>query len=88
MFQVPENEEDPLGPLRITDRRGNIRKENILQFREPSQIPNIAHPTSQGHRRSILARIFTRRKRDSQESALVKGSTSTDDSNQNRTTVK
>lgn len=92
VFQVPEHEEGPLGPLRITDRRGNIRTENVLQFREPTQTvetsPNTTNPSStQSHRRSVLARLFARRKNDSQESSLVKGSTSTDDSNLNRTTV-
>jgi hypothetical protein len=86
IFEVPEHEEGPLGPLRITDRRGNIRKENSVQFREQSEIsntsPNIDHCLTQnGRRRSVLARLFARRKNDSQESSLVKGSTSTDDSN-------
>ncbi len=92
VFQVPEHEEDPLGPLRITDRRGNIRRETSVQFREPSETPdrspNIDHHSPQGRRRSLLARLFARRKNDSQESSLVKGSTSTDDSNQARTIVK
>lgn len=83
---MPEHEEGPLGPLRITDRRGNIRKENSVQFREPFEtIENspIHQPSStQNRRRSVLAKLFARRKNDSQESTLVKGSTSTDDSNQ------
>jgi hypothetical protein len=33
VFQVPEHEEGPLGPLTLTDRRGNIRKENSFRFR-------------------------------------------------------
>ncbi|CAF1094276.1 unnamed protein product [Rotaria sordida] len=88
VFQVPEHEEGPLGPLTLTDRRGNIRKENSFRHREQSETSNIDHhdPNSR-HRRSILARIFAKRKTDSQESALVKGSTSTDESNQPRTTT-
>jgi hypothetical protein len=92
VFQVPEHEEGPLGPLRLNDRRGNIRKENNFQFREqletPDLSPNIDHRSTQGRRRSLLARLFARRKNDSQESSLVKGSTSTDDSNQPKTSVK
>lgn len=87
VFQVPEHEEGPLGPLRITDRQGNIRKENISQFLAPSPTPNIDHSTVQNRRRSVLARIFARQKHDSQESTLVKGSSSTEDSNQNRPSV-
>jgi hypothetical protein len=48
----------------------------------------MGHRSTQGHRRSVLARIFARRKDDSQESSLVKGSTSTDDSNQPKISVK
>ena len=33
VFQVPDHEEGPLGPLRITDPRGNIRKESSTLFR-------------------------------------------------------
>ncbi len=33
VFQVPEHEEGPLGPLTLTDRRGNIRKEKTNSFR-------------------------------------------------------
>jgi hypothetical protein len=33
VFQVPEHEEGPLGPLTLTDRRGNIRRENSFRFR-------------------------------------------------------
>ncbi len=33
VFQVPEHEEGPLGPLTLTNRRGNIRKENSFRFR-------------------------------------------------------
>lgn len=92
VFQVPEHEEGPLGPLRITDRRGNIRTENILQFREPTKpsesSPSTNPSTEQTHRRSVLARLFARRKTDSQESSLVKGSSSPDDSNSNRISVR
>lgn len=31
VFQVPEHEEGPLGPLTLTSRRGNIRKENSFR---------------------------------------------------------
>ena len=78
--------------MRLNNPRGNIRKENSFKFREPpatvESSPNIDHCKTQGRRRSVLARLFARRKNDSQESALVKGSTSTDDSNQIRTTVR
>ncbi|CAF0765433.1 unnamed protein product [Adineta ricciae] len=88
IFQVPEKEEDPLGPLRLTDRRGNIRKETDAQFHKsidtPIESPNVNSHSSEGRRRSVLARLFARRKQDSQESTLVKGSSSTDDSNQAR----
>ena len=33
VFQVPDHEEGPLGPLRLNDRRGNIRKEIIPNIR-------------------------------------------------------
>jgi hypothetical protein len=33
VFQVPEHEEGPLGPLTLTSRQGNIRKENSFRFR-------------------------------------------------------
>jgi hypothetical protein len=85
VFQVPEHEEGPLGPLTLTDRRGNIRRENSFRFREPSETSNTDQPLPNTRRRSVLARIFAKHKDDSQESALVKGSISTDDSNQPRT---
>lgn len=33
VFQVPEHEEGPLGPLTLNDRRGNIRKEDSFRYR-------------------------------------------------------
>ena len=33
VFQVPEHEESPLGPLTLNDRRGNIRNESSFLFR-------------------------------------------------------
>ncbi|UJR26618.1 hypothetical protein I4U23_007937 [Adineta vaga] len=91
VFQVPEQEEDPLGPLRLTDRRGNVRKETDTQFHKsiesPNRSPNMDHHPTEGRRRSVLARLFARRKQDSEESTLVKGSSSTDDSNQARTST-
>ncbi|CAF3563953.1 unnamed protein product [Adineta steineri] len=90
-FQVPDQEEDPLGPLRLTDRRGNIRKGNDPEYDKQLEIsdtsPNTIHHLTESHRRSILARLFARRKNDSQESTLVKGSSSTDDSNQPKTSA-
>ncbi|CAF1600566.1 unnamed protein product [Adineta ricciae] len=88
IFQVPEKEEDPLGPLRLTDRRGNVRKETDAQFHKsidsPNESPNVNSRSTGCRRRSVLAGLFARRKQDSQESTLVKGSSSTDDSNQAR----
>ncbi|CAF0874259.1 unnamed protein product [Adineta steineri] len=84
VFQVPEHEEGPLGPLTLTSRRGNIRKENSFRYHEPNEA-FINDQVPQTRRRSVLARIFAKRKNDSQESALVKGSTSTEDSTQPRT---
>lgn len=78
--------------MRITDRRGNIRKETSVQFREPPETPerspNVNNLSTQGRRRSVLARLFARSKNDSQESTLVKGSTSTEESNQPKPSVK
>lgn len=93
VFQVPEHEEGPLGPLRLTDRRGNIRKEASIQFREETEIindnsPNMDQHLTRRHRPSVLTRLFSKRKKDSQESSLVKGSTSTDDSNTPKASVK
>ena len=54
---------------------------------EQSETSDIDHRPVYSHRRSILSRIFAKRKTDSQESALVKDSISTDESNQPRTAV-
>ena len=91
VFQVSEHEEDPLGPLILNDGRGNIRKQNNFQFHEQSQIldysSHVDHRSKPSRHHSIFARLFARRKNNSQESSLVKGSTSTDDSNQPKTSV-
>lgn len=89
---MPDQEEGPLGPLRLTDRRGNIRKECSPLLSECSDVsntsPSIIDPSSTTtRRRSLLARIFSKRKQDSQESSLCKGSISTDDSNLAKTST-
>jgi hypothetical protein len=33
VFEVPEHEEAPLGPLTLNDRRGNLRKQNSFRAR-------------------------------------------------------
>ena len=33
VFQVPEHEEAPLGPLTLNSRRGNLRKEDSFRYR-------------------------------------------------------
>lgn len=33
VFEVPEHEEAPLGPLTLNDRRGNLRKQSSFRFR-------------------------------------------------------
>ncbi|CAF4035387.1 unnamed protein product, partial [Rotaria magnacalcarata] len=85
VFQVPEHEESPLGPLTLTSRRGNLRDEISLRSRDPTDSSYVNNHQASFHRRSILARIFATRKNDSQESALVKDSTNTEESNHPRT---
>jgi hypothetical protein len=55
---------------------------------EPSETSNIDQYATEARRRSVLARIFSKRKTDSQESNLVKPSNIDDDLHQPRTSVR
>lgn len=105
VFEVPEHEEAPLEPLKLTDRRGNLRKQNSFRYRydpkdgsrtygdfsstsEPSEASNADAGGTGTPRRSMLARLFAKRKTDSQESTLVKPSTTDDDLSPPRTSVR
>ena len=75
----------------MTDRRGNIRKEASVHFREPPETvetnPSPVQRPPEGRRRSVLTKLFARKKTDRQESTLVKASTSLDDSNPQKSSV-